>query len=80
VVCEVVAAEQAFALAAGLAEVEAPMHPFVAAETSERSTYEATRLKRTRDERCRAEQEQRNWQNRDRSSEDVLGAAVVICV
>jgi len=80
VVCEVVAAEQEFAFAAGLAEVEAPMHPFVAAEASERSADEATRLKRARDERCRAEQEQRNWQDRDRRSEDVLRAAVVICV
>ncbi len=80
VVCEVVAAEQEFAFAAGLAKVEAPMHPFVAAEASERSDDEATRLKRVRNERCRAEQEQRDRQDCERRSEDVLRAAVVICV
>ena len=57
VVCEVVASEQAFAIAAGRAEVETPVHPFVARETGEHSDDEAARAKWARYEcRC-AEQE-----------------------
>ena len=80
VVREVVAAQQAFAMVAGLAEVESPVHPFVARETGEHSHDEATRLKWARYERRRAKQEQCDGHDRDRSSEDVARIAVVIPV